>query len=223
MSDFEAYQEDLDKLRGRLLDAALDDVPFDGWRLEALYHAAKRLGLTREQAGLAFPGGLPELAKAWSDRSDREMLARLDTVDLSSMRVRDRVAVAVRSRIEVNLDRREAVRRLMGWLALPFNSMVGMANASRTVDHMWYAAGDTAADWNYYSKRGLLMPVYVTTVFYWLADDADETGDYPATWAYLDRRIDDVIKTFGLPRKLKARLDDFVIGVKPTRDGQRRA
>ena len=69
---------------------------------------------------------------------------------------------------------------------------------------MWYAAGDRSADWNHYTKRGILVSVYSATLLYWLADDGDENGDYPETWAFLERRIADSLKTFGLPGKLKA-------------------
>lgn len=210
MSDFEAFTDDLNKRRDALLDAMLADVPFDGWSRAALDRAAVTLGLEPADAQLAFPGGLTEIASFWSERSDTRMLEDLAKLDLENMRIRDRVASAVRARIVVNMEHREALRRLMGWLAVPTNAPAAMKNMARTVNEMWYAAGDTSADWNYYTKRGLLMPVYSTTVLYWLADEADEGGDYPATWAYLDHRIDDVLKTFGAPRKLKARVEQAV-------------
>jgi len=212
MSDFDNYKAELEERREVLLEAMLDDVPFDGWRETALERGGARLGLDRGDVKLVFPGGLSEVAAFWSRRSDARMLERLAGLNLQEMRIRDRVATAVRTRIEVNASRREALRRLMGWLALPMNVPVAVKNMSCTVNEMWYAAGDTSADWNYYSKRGLLMPVYSTTVLYWLADEPDEEGDYPATWAYLDRRIDDVLKTFGAPRKIKSRLEEVFAG-----------
>ena len=61
----------------------------------------------------------------------------------------------------------------------------------RTVDAIWYAAGDTSTDYNFYTKRGLLAGVYSSTVLYWLNDDSEGAV---ATWAFLDRRIADVMK-----------------------------
>lgn len=222
MTDFDDYKRELDERRNALLDAMLEDVPFDGWCDAALCQGAKRVGLDPEDAKLAFPGGLAEIATFWSERSDARMLVRLAELDVDSMRIRDRVAAAVRARIEVNTPHREALRRLMGWLALPMNAPIAIKNTARTANEMWYAAGDTAADWNYYTKRGLLMPVYSTTVLYWLADEPDDDGDYPATWAYLDRRIEDVLRTFSAPRKIKARLQDALRGVRLV-GGRRRA
>lgn len=213
MADKDSYEARLEARRDALLDAMLEDVPFDGWSLEAFNRGASRIGVSAGEAELAFPRGLAEIAQAWSDRSDRRMLDELASMGLEDMRVRDRVATAVRTRVMINAAHREALRRLLGWLAMPQNAPVALANTARTVNHMWYAAGDTSADWNYYSKRGLLAPVYSTTVLYWLADDPDESGDYPATWSYLDRRIDDVLKTFGMPRKIKARLEAAFAGL----------
>ncbi len=215
MVDHRAYEADLAERRERLLDEMLKDVPFDGWSVAALNRGAGRIGLTAAEAELAYPLGLGEIARAWSDRSDKRMLAELGEADLESMRIRDRVATAVRTRVMINAEHREALRRLLGWLSLPQNAPVALANTARTVNHMWYAAGDTSADWNYYTKRGLLAPVYTTTVLYWMADEPDDAGDYPATWAYLDRRIDDVLKTFGMPRKIKARLEEIFGGIRP--------
>lgn len=223
MTDYEIYSAELEKRQNDLLDAMLEEVPFDGWRFRALYHGAQRLDLSEAEADLAFPGGLGEIARFWSTRSDRLMQERLDQLDLESMRIRDRVAAAVRTRIEVNMGHREALRRLLGWLAVPINAPIAVSNTAKTVNRMWYAAGDTSADWNYYSKRGLLMPVYSTTVLYWLADEPDDSGDYPATWAYLDRRIDDVLKTFGFPRKLKRRIEEVCTGIRPGGHNENRA
>lgn len=204
MRDFDACMADLEKRREALLDGMLADVPFDGWRTATLHRAAHRVGASADEADLAFPGGMAEIARYWSARSDRRMLERLADLPMQEMRVRDRVATAVRVRIEVNAHHRETLRRLMGWLAIPTNVPVALSNTARTVNEMWYAAGDRSADWNYYTKRGLLAPVYTTSVLYWLADEADEDGDFPDTWAYIDRRIEGVLKTFGLPRRFGA-------------------
>jgi ubiquinone biosynthesis protein COQ9 len=74
---------------------------------------------------------------------------------------------------------------------------------------MWYEAGDRSADWNHYTKRGLLASVYSTTLLYWMSDGGDDEGDFPETWAFLDRRISDVLKIFTLPYQLKSKLSSL--------------
>lgn len=206
MPDTDGKMLDKDTVREEISLAALKHVPFDGWSQAALNAGAEEAGYDRTTVQRVFPKGLSQWADTWSRWADDRMLETLSGMDLDTMRVRDRIAEGVKARIMANADNREALRRCLGWLSVPINTPVAARNTMRTVNAIWYAAGDRSADWNYYTKRGLLAPVYTTTVLYWLADTASDDGDYPDTWAYLDRRIQDVLTTFGLPRRLKERL-----------------
>lgn len=197
---------DKNEIRQRIALAGLVHVPFDGWTITALEAGAKDAGYDVVMVKRVFPRGLFQWVEVWSRWADDRMLEALDAMDIENMRIRDRIAAGVRARIMANDEYREALRRCLAWLAIPINAPVAAKNTIRTVNAMWYAAGDRSADWNYYTKRGLLAPVYTTTVLYWLSDTPDEAGDYPDTWGYLDRRIQDVLTTFGLPRRLKERV-----------------
>jgi ubiquinone biosynthesis protein COQ9 len=182
---------DRDAVRSAILDAALPHVAFDGWTHALLEQAAKEAGHEPVMALRVFPGGPREAIEFWSRRDDRRVLAELEKRDLAAMKVREHIALAVRLRLEMNSAHREAVRRGLGYLALPFNAGTGAAMMWRTVDAIWYAAGDTATDFNFYTKRGLLAGVYSATVLYWLEDKSPGFAD---TWAFLDRRIADVMR-----------------------------
>lgn len=203
--------------RDRLVEAMLAHVPFDGWSWQALEAGAHDLGWDASEARRAFTGGLAEAADHFAEWSDRRMVDALSALDLESMRIRDRIHACVKTRLAMNAQHKEAMRRLLSFLALPQNAGLTARMTWRTCSEMWYAAGDTSADWNHYSKRGLLSSVYSSTILYWMADDGDEDGDYPETWGFLDRRIDDVLKTFGMPRRVKARLERLLPPVGPFR------
>jgi ubiquinone biosynthesis protein COQ9 len=174
----------------RLLDAALLHVPFDGWS-EATFRAAIRdTGIEPAVARALCPRGALDLAVAFHRRGDRAMRERLRTTDLSEMRMRDRIAYAVRLRLEVTGDK-EAVRRGTTLFALPGYAPEGARLVWETADAIWTALGDTSDDVNWYTKRATLSAVYSATVLYWLGD---ETPDSSATWAFLDRRIGDVMQ-----------------------------
>jgi len=178
-------------LKDALIQATLDHVPFDGWTRKALENGARDLGAGPEHVLRLFPRGPAEAADHFADWSDRRMLAELDKIDLIGMRVRDRVMTGVKVRLELNAPYREAIRRLLSFLALPPNGILAARMTWRTCDHIWHAAGDRAADFNHYTKRGLLAPVYTSTILYWLSDQSEGFAD---TWDYLDRRITDVLK-----------------------------
>lgn len=194
-----------DNTRDALLVATLAHVPFDGWGRAALRSAAKDLGMDPVLAFNAFPGGESELIAAFSAWADRRMLAELEQRDLAAMRVRDRVGEGVRVRLRLLEPHREAVRRALSFLALPQNGPLGLKCLYRTVDAIWYAAGDRSTDYNFYTKRLLLAGVYASTQLYWLNDRSE---DRAPTWAFLERRIDEVLKIGGrLGSTVKGLLD----------------
>jgi ubiquinone biosynthesis protein COQ9 len=180
---------DLGTLRAQILDAALDHVPFDGWTLTALWRGAADLGLDAADVGRAFPGGAIEALELFLSRADRRMVEALAEHDLDSLRVHERVTLAIRLRLEQNASYREAIRRGLSTLALPQNTALAVRSLYRTVNAIWYVAGDRSTDYNFYSKRLLLAAVYSSTVLCWLGDDSPGRE---ATWAFLDRRIKDV-------------------------------
>lgn len=192
--------------KDKIMLAALDHVPFDGWTRVALATGAKDIGLDPEEALLAFPDGIPDLVDHLATWADGRMLAALAEMDLKAMPVRDRIAAGVRVRLQALVPHREAVRRLAAYLAMPQNLPLAARLTWRTVDAIWYAAGDEASDFNYYTKRGLLAPVLTTTALYWLND---ESPDFADTWAFLDRRIGDAMKVPGLKARFEKALSSF--------------
>ncbi|MDP6717147.1 MAG: COQ9 family protein, partial [Pirellulaceae bacterium] len=163
--------ETIDGLRAQLLDAALAHIPFDGWTVDALERAASDLGLDELAVIRAFPGGSAELIRYHSRRMDDAMMDALADRNLDDLRVRERVVTGVRVRLELLAEQREAMRRALSFLAMPQNALLAMRCVYHTVDAIWHLAGDTATDWNFYSKRGLLAAVYTATVLYWLEDE----------------------------------------------------
>ena len=185
---------DTDKLRDELMFATLPHVAFDGWSQTAIQAGAADAGLDAATAFNAFPGGAAELIEAFSAWGDRRMLEELEKRDLSTMRVREKIAAAVRCRLELLLPHQEALRRGLAFFALPPNGALGLKCLYRTVDAIWYAAGDDSTDYNFYSKRLLLAGVYSSTLLYWLNDKSEGHAD---SWAFLERRINEVLKIGG--------------------------
>lgn len=190
--------------RARMMQAVLGHVPFDGWSDTAFRAAADEAGVPLALARGIFPRGAVDLAAAIHRQGDAEMTARLAGEDLGAMRFRDRVAHAVRLRLEIAGDR-EVVRRASALFALPLHAAEGARLIWGTADAIWTALGDTSRDVNWYSKRATLSAVYGSTVLYWLGDDSP---GHEATWAFLDRRIEDVMQI----EKAKAKFRENPLG-----------
>lgn len=190
---------DLTALRLRLLAAALPHATFDGWSAQTLRHATRDADMTELDAYRAFPGGADDLLQFHMDDADRQMVSAMLDLDLDSMRIRDKIASGIRIRLEQAAPHKEAVRRGLNHLGLPHRAPRAMKALYRTVDLMWRTIGDTSTDYNFYTKRTLLAGVYGSTLLYWLNDRSD---DHAQTWAFLDRRIGNVMQI----EKAKAKL-----------------
>lgn len=184
----EDVQDDGDDA-GRLLDAMLVHVPFEGWSDASLDAAAADLGLGRAEVTALAPGGAVGMAAAYHRRLDGRMRARLAAADLASLRFRDRVALALRFWLE-GADR-EAVRRGSTLFALPQHSARAARLVWGTVDAIWTALGDSSADVNWYTKRLTLAGVFPAVVLYWLGDRSAGAAD---TRDFIDRRIAGVMR-----------------------------
>ena len=172
--------------RAALIEAILPNVPFDGWSRPALRAAARQVGMPVEEALALFPNGAAELVACFSRWADLRMLDRIEITVLEPLRVPERIALAVTTRLEILAPSREAVRRALSVLALPQHAPLGLRLLYGTVDGIWYAAGDRTTDFSFYTKRGTLAAVYAATTLYWLDDSSPDFGD---TRAFLDRRL----------------------------------
>ena len=187
--------------RDQLLEAALVHVPFDGWSRRSLFAGARDLGIEPGLVRRLFPRGGDDLLAQLERWADRRMLAQVETDALAAMRIRERIGTLVRARLETLAPHREAMRRAVAARLLPGNAMAGCASLWRTVDLMWSVAGDKADDYSYYTKRSLLAAVWTSTFLFWLEDRSDGMRD---SWAFLDRRIGDVMQIGAL----RARIGD---------------
>ena len=199
----------VERLRDEILAASLRHVAFDGWTAKALAAGARDAGAGATGLARAFPGGPRDAALHFGALTDRRMTQALGRqLRRTPMRTQERVAAAVRARLRILAAHREAVRRLLAFLALPFNATLAAKLLWRSADAAWRAAGDTSTDFNYYTKRSLLAGVYGSTLLFWLAD---ESGDFAATDAFLERRIADVMKIFSVRARLKSAGDGLAL------------
>jgi ubiquinone biosynthesis protein COQ9 len=177
--------------RDSAIRAALAHVPVLGWTRAALEAGLRDLGRDPLEVEWLFPRGAIEAVEAWCDLADREMEAAAAAEDLADLKIPARIRRVVELRLEQAEPHRDAVRRALALQSLPWNVASAMRTVGRTADSMWVAAGDTSADLSWYTRRATLAGVYGATLAFWLQDD--EPG-FPATRAFLDRRLGDLAR-----------------------------
>lgn len=176
-----------DAMEQAVLDAALLHAEALGWNARLVRAACEANGLSPGDRELLLPGGARDLAALLSRRHDARALAALAELDASSLKIRERIARAVSARMEAGAADLVATRRCAGFLALPPNADLGLSLAWETADHLWRWAGDTATDWNHYSKRAILSGILIPALTMRWFDGRD------AAEAFVARRIDNVM------------------------------
>ena len=181
----------LEALRLRLALTVGENAVFDGWTEAAVNSSAAQLGIEPAQARLAFPKAPADMVEAWIEGVDAAMTAHFTPEVVAAMKIRDRIRSMIWFRLETTGPAREAVRSALAILAMPQNVPLALRTGWRSADLMWRLAGDTATDYNHYTKRMTLSAVYASTLLAWLDDGSEQWSD---TAAFLDRRLGDVMR-----------------------------
>lgn len=189
----------LDEIRAQLAPLVADAACFDGWGDAAIEHASAQAGIDPAVARLAFPGGAMDMIAAWVGTIDAAMVQALPAEKLAAMKIRERIRALVQFRLDAAGGKEEALRRALAIQALPQNAFAALRQGWRSADIMWRLAGDTATDYNHYTKRAILEGIYGATLAVFVGDESEGKTD---TRAFLDRRIDGVMKF----EKVKAQL-----------------
>lgn len=191
-----------------LLRVFIDNAPFNGMSDNALKAAAREIGLTEGQLEIIAPCGPISLIDYWFAQADEVMMTELAL--RKGLKIREKAVFSVRSRLEYFAANKEALRRAIVVLALPHNAARAVKIGYRMSDCAWRAFGDTSTDFNYYTKRTMLLGVDVATSAFFLADDSE---NHEKTWEFLDRRIENIMhieKTKAKVRSLKEKLPDII-------------
>jgi ubiquinone biosynthesis protein COQ9 len=181
----------LDEVRAALALIIARNAGFDGWSDAAVHAAADEAGVDRDVAKLAFKDNAIDMIDAWIDSIDMELAHRLPAEKLATMKIRDRITALLATRLDIMAPDRESLRRAMAIMAMPQNLVRSAKIGWRSADRMWRLAGDTASDFNHYTKRMTLSAVYASTLSVFVNDDSDNFAD---ARAFLDRRIDNVMQ-----------------------------
>ena len=186
------------------VEAMLRHVPFDGWSEAAMQRTAEEMCLSTSDLARLFPKGFVSAINTGSDDVDEKMVAEFmsrftDRLDEMPAHIKIRELLLIR--FEILQPHKEAVRKMITFMAKPAHSELGSRLLYKTLDRVWRAAGDRSTDYNFYTKRGTLAVVYGSTLLAFLDDD---TPDMQKTRGFLDRRLKDVAKIPKATKPLRA-------------------
>ena len=194
----------LDELRAALAPHLAPNAAFDGWTAKAVDAAADAIGADRDVARLAVPGNAADMIDLWFADIDRRMAEALPPETLGTMKIRAKITALVEARLDALAPDREALRRAAAILAMPQNAARAARLGWRSADTMWRLAGDSATDYNHYTKRAMLAGIYAATIAVFLNDESEGQAE---TRAFLARRIENIMQFEKAKAKLAGRKD----------------
>ena len=193
----------LAELRIALAPAVAEAAVFDGWTPLAVTNAADVEGVDPEVAKFAFKASSGSSAMvligAWIAAIDRQMEQALPADTLATLKIRERIRRLVQFRLDALAGQQEALRRALAIMAMPQNVAQALRLGWTSADAMWRLAGDTATDYNHYTKRMTLGALYASTLAVFAHDESE---GFAESKAFLERRIDNVMQF----EKLKSQL-----------------
>lgn len=188
----------------KIIDCIANHAAFDGWGDTALRTAAQECDISWNEAQFLFPNRPIDMISAHSYYGDTLMCEAVQAMEnFTTLRVHEKVEISILLRFELFQDKREAIRRASSILALPQYTGKSACLLARTCDQIWLLAGDTAQDYNRYSKRLLLAGVYVSSFMYWLSDESESLNN---TRRFVRTRLKNVLHVFGSLGKLRSRI-----------------
>jgi ubiquinone biosynthesis protein COQ9 len=178
-------------IRDAAIRAMLPVAAGQGWNWATIRAGLAAIGEDPALAESHFPTGAIGAVAAWIDLANRDMEAAAAAEGVTGLRVPARIRRVVELRLAAVAPHKPALRRALSLLAIPCNAPVALRTTAATVDAMWHAAGDTSADFSWYTRRATLAAVYGTTLAYWMRNDEPAIGE---AMAFLDRRLADLAR-----------------------------
>ncbi len=160
----------------------------EDWNEQLLIDAELLCNFAKGYSHILFPGGIREIIDFSEEYYDQKMLELLSAVTPVG-KVRENIAKALQIRIKTCVPKKIHLINSV-YFATPTNTIFAGQMAFRTCDVIWRYVGDKSIDHNYYTKRSLLLGVYVSSVIYYCQDESANSLD---TDEYIAESLSDII------------------------------
>ena len=138
---------------------------------------------------ILFSEGYLSLLKFYLNELDTQMTSNAKKINLIRMKTPERIKQIILLRLKNNQNEKKIIRRTYFALLYPYHSKVALKSLYKTVDQIWFIAGDKSVDFNFYSKRFILAAIYSSVVLYWIKNQ-----DIRKTTKFLDKQLRKVSK-----------------------------
>lgn len=190
----------LNKIRNKILIEAKPYIIDYGWSKKMFKEVSKHSKYGLDLVLILFPQGYINLLQLYLDDLNLKMTYESKKIDLIRLKLHERIREICFIRFNIMEKEKKIIKKTFVYLLLPNKYKFSLKNIYRSVDQIWYLAGDSSTDFNFYSKRVILASIYSSTMMHFINNDnLEETKNI------FDKRLKNLSK---IP-KIKERLNDF--------------
>lgn len=151
-----------------LMRQLLKNVAESGWNAESLLDALNMLELPDKDAQLIMRGDPINLIQLFDDWINEQVMESLDGEKYASLKVHEKIKHLLSLKFKTMHSHKDAVQKGVHLFKKPNAVQQSLGLLMKTVNQMWYDAGDQSTDFNYYTKRATLSLVYMRVFIIWL-------------------------------------------------------
>lgn len=153
-----------------------------------------------------FPNGAYDLVDYVATRNLRLMSDHIQSLPTANLTPLEILRLAMKKRLSLVIPFMARWSEAIGVSVQVVHVPATLESIALLADEMWHLAGDSAVDTSWYTKRAALASVYSAAELYMLTD---QSADYCNTWAFVDRRLEDVACVANLQTEVGAKGGTF--------------
>ena len=186
--------------RLNILNFAKIIVSEQGFKPDILKVISNEYKLDNNQTNLLFPEGNNDLIKFALDQLNIDLENYCKKLDLIRLPIHKRIRKILLSKILLMKKYKIFYKKIFFSLLIPKKQLSLTSQLYKSVDQMWFIAGDTSVDFNFYSKRIILAGIYSRVILFFFNNNDQST---------LEKNLDADLKKVSKIPELKLRLNIF--------------
>ena len=152
--------------RLKILKFAKIVVADDGLTSNTFKNISKKYNLNIDEINLLFPGGKNEFLHFVLEQLNIDLENYCKKLDLIRLPVHKRIRKILLSKIYIMNKEKKFYKKIFLSLLIPKRKFSLPIKLYKSVDQIWFIAGDTSVDFNFYTKRLILASIYSRVIFF---------------------------------------------------------
>ena len=186
------------KKRQVVLRFAKEFISENGLTKNCLENISKKYGLNNDETDLLFPQGNIDLIKFALGQLNNDLEVYCRQIDLIRLPIHKRIRKVLLSKISLMNKDKLFYRSIFLNLLIPKKNFSLSSQIYNSVDQLWFIAGDSSTDFNFYTKRLILLSIYLRVMLFFFNNNNQEELEN-----ILDESLKRVLKIPEIKSKLK--------------------